>query len=639
MFRFSSTLLILFLILTSLIQAGQVDTQKALENYVPIVLADPSPANVEKLRQLRAKASPNQLEIIDRLVPYLNASFKLKKTQTESINSEEHKNVTRSLLLKTEGMFWFAYRQKAYSVAMALYQLMDKWALEYEIPGDIKSASNNIQTRRKQCATKVEKAQALADTKNYAALEGLIEEASYIDPQNLSVLHWQEFLAPIVGPVRKEYSALVQKFEKKQYNRFSEEARKFLEKNATDAAVSHYVFQVKQLQTQQMNFQLQAESELNNLRVLYREAQWISAGKSADKILALDPANVEAKAIKVKVSPVYSKFAELEQMAIQYELERNWSNAAKAYQDLVQQAGDIPEASGLIKKQTLTAKKASEQNEKLTDIKDYIGKNLYEEAYPLLVDWAPKSFYIPVAKNAGLDLESKKNYPLAYKYFLLANAPDDVSRVLQKTGRVGNRLTASQIREKYSRSIVHVQSFPNKDSTQYSSGTGFFISVNGYLLTNYHVIEGGTYYKIIMEGRSEPLIATLIARSSFPKKDLAVLKVELMGTSPIPLGDTAKIEVGEDIVAIGNPITTDRVTTTGKIAAKGPVKQQIPNAPVEDVDVLIFDAAIDKGNSGGPLFNLLGEVIGINTYAVSDKFGAAIDMNSLKEFVSSYVSN
>lgn len=140
-------------------------------------------------------------------------------------------------------------------------------------------------------------------------------------------------------------------------------------------------------------------------------------------------------------------------------------------------------------------------------------------------------------------------------------------------------------------------------------GTGFIISKDGYVVTNEHVVDGADRIEVSVEGYDKPLPAKLIGEDH--QLDLAVLKIE--GGSSFPtlnMGDSDSVQVGDWVVAIGNPYGYDHTVTVGVVSAKGrPVD-------VEDRqyrDLLQTDASINPGNSGGPLLNLKGEVVGINT--------------------------
>ncbi len=140
-----------------------------------------------------------------------------------------------------------------------------------------------------------------------------------------------------------------------------------------------------------------------------------------------------------------------------------------------------------------------------------------------------------------------------------------------------------------------------------SLGSGFIIDGEGYVVTNNHVIQGAEDITVILRDDTQ-LKAKLVGADS--RVDIAVLKVEPPGKKPLPaakFGDSDKVRVGDWVVAIGNPFGLGHSVTAGIISARG----RSLNDALDDY--LQTDAAINKGNSGGPLFNTDGEVIGVNT--------------------------
>ena len=148
-----------------------------------------------------------------------------------------------------------------------------------------------------------------------------------------------------------------------------------------------------------------------------------------------------------------------------------------------------------------------------------------------------------------------------------------------------------------------------------SLGSGFVIDPKGYVVTNNHVIADADQIKVILQDNTE-LPAKLIGKD--PKTDLALLKVE--PKSPLPSvkwGDSDKSRVGDGVIAIGNPFGLGGTVTAGIVSARG---RNIRSGPYDDF--IQTDASINKGNSGGPLFNINGEVIGINTAIFSQSGGS-----------------
>ena len=147
-----------------------------------------------------------------------------------------------------------------------------------------------------------------------------------------------------------------------------------------------------------------------------------------------------------------------------------------------------------------------------------------------------------------------------------------------------------------------------------AQGSGFFISEDGYLVTNNHVVENGVAFTVLMDDGRE-LDAKLIGTD--PRTDLAVLKVD--GDKKftyVSFADDSKVRVGDWVVAVGNPFGLGGTVTAGIVSARG---RDIGAGPYDDF--IQIDAAVNRGNSGGPAFNLNGEVVGINTAIFSPSGG------------------
>src|SRR5690606_11302371 len=147
-----------------------------------------------------------------------------------------------------------------------------------------------------------------------------------------------------------------------------------------------------------------------------------------------------------------------------------------------------------------------------------------------------------------------------------------------------------------------------------SQGSGFFISEDGYLVTNNHVVQGGAEFTVVMDDGTE-LNATLVGTDE--RTDLAVLKVEEQREfTYVDFADDSKIRVGDWVVAVGNPFGLGGTVTAGIVSARG---RDIGAGPYDDF--IQIDAAVNRGNSGGPAFNLNGEVVGVNTAIFSPSGG------------------
>ncbi len=169
---------------------------------------------------------------------------------------------------------------------------------------------------------------------------------------------------------------------------------------------------------------------------------------------------------------------------------------------------------------------------------------------------------------------------------------------------------------------------PGRPQTARSLGSGFIISDDGYILTNYHVIAGADEIKVKLSDSRE---FKAVAKGGDEKLDIALLKIDAKGHLPVAvLGDSDSLEVGEWVMAIGNPFGLSQTVTAGIVSAKGRV---IGSGPYDDF--IQTDASINPGNSGGPLFNSNGEVVGINTAIIAggQGIGFAIPVNMAKEIL------
>jgi S1-C subfamily serine protease len=170
-------------------------------------------------------------------------------------------------------------------------------------------------------------------------------------------------------------------------------------------------------------------------------------------------------------------------------------------------------------------------------------------------------------------------------------------------------------------------------ASQESVGSGFIISDKGFLLTNTHV-AAKTGALVVHFANNESYPATLVVADK--ESDVALLRIEPGKPLPfIPLGDSAGVEVGEWVIAVGNPFGLGQTVTAGIISAKGRV---LGSGPYDNY--FQTDAAINPGNSGGPLVNLKGRAIGINAASIStaNGMGFAIPIASALRVIAPYLS-
>jgi len=153
-----------------------------------------------------------------------------------------------------------------------------------------------------------------------------------------------------------------------------------------------------------------------------------------------------------------------------------------------------------------------------------------------------------------------------------------------------------------------------RDFEQQSTGSGFILSADGYILTNAHVVDEASEVSVKLTDKRE-FKAKVIGTDK--RTDVALLKIEATGLPKVTIGDPEKLKVGEWVAAIGKPFGLENTITAGIVSAKG---RELPNENL--VSYIQTDVPINPGNSGGPLFNLKGEVVGVNSMIYSRTGGS-----------------
>ncbi|MBI1767291.1 MAG: trypsin-like peptidase domain-containing protein [Bacteroidetes bacterium] len=168
------------------------------------------------------------------------------------------------------------------------------------------------------------------------------------------------------------------------------------------------------------------------------------------------------------------------------------------------------------------------------------------------------------------------------------------------------------------------------------SGSGFIFSSDGMIFTNCHVVNGAEKIMVSLLNENE-IEATLIGKD--PDTDLAILKIYSEGYSVAKLGDAETLQIGQLVIAIGNPLGYQHTVTTGVVSALGRTLRSQNGMLVDNV--IQSDAALNPGNSGGPMITTDGEAVGVNTAIIQGAQGLSfsVDINTAKEVASQLINN
>lgn len=168
------------------------------------------------------------------------------------------------------------------------------------------------------------------------------------------------------------------------------------------------------------------------------------------------------------------------------------------------------------------------------------------------------------------------------------------------------------------------------------SGSGFIFSSDGLIFTNHHVVNGAEKIMVSLLNENE-IEATLVGKD--PDTDLAILKIYSEGYSVAKLGDAESLQIGQLVIAIGNPLGYQHTVTTGVVSALGRTLRSQGGMLVDNV--IQSDAALNPGNSGGPMITTDGEAVGVNTAIIQGAQGLSfsVDINTAKEVASQLINN
>ncbi len=264
--------------------------------------------------------------------------------------------------------------------------------------------------------------------------------------------------------------------------------------------------------------------------------------------------------------------------------------------------------------------KAEKKRSALADARIMEEAARYDEALELYKKAGAQGEIRRLSQKYAVELERKGNFVDAEEHFEAAGASAEAARVRQAHG-----LNDAQIFKRVAPAVVEVAV---KNGNERAHGSGFFVHSGGYVITNNHVVENMTDVTII-DANGQHHAASVIDHTKTP--DLALLKAEVTGHKILVLGDPDRIQPGDHVVAIGFPILEGQSATINSGAISNVDRTAFGNK------VFQIDATINHGNSGGPLVNDHGEVIGITTFGFAaeglDRFNFAIKISEARSLI------
>lgn len=241
---------------------------------------------------------------------------------------------------------------------------------------------------------------------------------------------------------------------------------------------------------------------------------------------------------------------------------------------------------------------------------------------PVVKRVAPSVVTIYSSKTVRQNLQSNPlfNDPLFRRFF---GVPDEDEETPTPRGRGGRRSPR--------------ETNPQREMKEQSLGSGVIISADGFILSNNHVVEGADEVKVALGGTDEEFVAKVIGTD--PQTDVSVLKIDAKNLQPITMTDSEHLQVGDIVLAVGNPFGIGQTVTMGIVSATG---RGFHSMILDYEDFIQTDAAINEGNSGGALVDADGRLVGINTAIISPSggnlgIGFAVPVNMARHVMDSLI--
>jgi serine protease Do len=261
-------------------------------------------------------------------------------------------------------------------------------------------------------------------------------------------------------------------------------------------------------------------------------------------------------------------------------------------------------------------------------------KSVLATAGVMAVLWAPVAAIAAPPPEGYADLVEKVS-PSVVTITTTQKAPDNQVAGMDQMFPPGSPF------EEFFKRFGNPQGQQGHAEPMHALGSGFIIDPSGYIVTNYHVIDGADSIKVRLGKDSDAQSYDAKVIGSDKDTDLALLKIDAKKKLPaVPFGDSDKLRVGDTVLAVGNPFGLGGTVTAGIVSALGRGRDMMNReiGPSDYVDFIQTDAAINKGNSGGPLFDVKGEVVGVNSAIYSPNGGSvgvgfAIPSNIVKSVV------
>jgi len=574
----------------------------------------------QDFEQIASQTTDDQALVAHRMSGYLEEALKLQ--------SESKKSIIPSRL---QGLFWYCYRAGQYDITSGIYKILTTRYPEQSLPADLSRAAADSSKRIASSKALIPQIAGAQKSGNLGLMRSLIEQAEQINPNSPEIMAWREKLFSSTATAQNILNEMQQAYNDQNYAVLPSLLEKMKAESTKTPGTDSFVTEAAGLIALSNKNLKSADSLVQKALEAQNKGFTIDAAQMASEALKLSKQNAQANDLLNQWGQQLRAFQEIEAQIKDCLNKNDYAGACSLYKEL--STTPSSQSSEFIKKHKEYESISHEQIDQVKAIAILLDQGRFAEVLPGIKKWAPVVQKKEVGVTVGRELEKQKKYELAMKYYELSEDTYMINRARDLVAKESSKFDAKSLLDRYKKSILKISTVTNETTGAAKMGTGFMISANGYILTNWHVIDGGKKISVIIDKDQQQFKATLIPEGSSKEHDIALLKVDGLQGEPLRFGNSDAVEIGDKVFTIGNPLLTTNVITEGTLSSR-----QTGIEGFKNTLILVAGIPADHGNSGGPIFNEFGEVIGILMGGAEDtRISLGIDIRNISEKIAPYI--
>lgn len=595
--------------------------QRQIINDFTKAMANLNEKSSRDFEQIALQTKDDQALIAHRMSRFLDEALKLQKESKKSL-----------IPARLQGLFWYSYRAGQYDIASSINQLLTSRYSGQPLPLDLKRAAQDANKRIAAAKTFLPRIESALKAGNYGQVRKLIDQAEENNPYSPDIMVLKDKLYQSTAQAQQILNEMRKAYQDQNYQLLSGILEKMKTETAKSPGAVSFLNEATQLLNTAKKNVLSSNSLTQEAIIAQDKGLTIDAAQRATEALKLFKNNAQAADILKQWGKQLESF-ELMESQINDSLNKNdFSGARNLYQEISRLPSS--QSDEFMEKSAEYDKMALEQIDQIKAISILLEQERFIEVLPGIKKWVPHAQKKAVGQAVGRELEKQKQYELSLKYYELTEEAYLINRARDLLAKESSKFDAKTLQARMKKSVVKITTVTDEATGTAKSGTGFIISQNGYILTNWHVIEGGKMIQITLDKDQQPLNATLILEGSSQEHDIALLKADGLLGVPLQFGNSDALGIGDKVFTIGNPLLTSQVITEGTLSGR-----QKGIQGYEETLILVAGIPADHGNSGGPLFNEFGEVVGVLMGGAEDtRISIVVDIRNFSDKIAPYTS-